>query len=132
MSFNLSALAAMRGLKAISYLLDGAKETYSHWTIRHFEKSGGYSKAIEDFKSLKPYDVQDYPLLNGVRWREMCHNRENVLSDINTQRRLKSTCALAQSDQSPKLSARRSFASLAIQNAHSEDSDQTAQMRSLI
>ena len=47
------------------------------------------------------------------------------------QRRLRSACASAQSDQS-SLSAWRNFASLAIQNPPSEDSDQTAQMRRLI
>ena len=56
---------------------------------------------------------------------------ENVRSDMCAQRRLKSACAFAQSDQS-SLSAWRNFASLAIQNASSEDSDQTARMRRLI
>ena len=44
------------------------------------------------------------------------------------QRRIKSACASAQSDQS-LLPTWRNFASLAIQNARSEHSDQTARMR---
>ena len=47
------------------------------------------------------------------------------------QQRLKSACASAQSDQS-FLSVWRHFASLPIQNAHSEYSDETARMRRLI
>ena len=45
------------------------------------------------------------------------------------QQRLKSDCAVWSESS---LSAWRIFASLAIQNAPSEDSDQTARMRSLI
>ena len=48
-----------------------------------------------------------------------------------TEWRLKSACAPAQYDQ-PAMSAWRNFASLAIINVPSEDSDQAAQMRSLI
>ena len=58
-------------------------------------------------------------------------NSENVPSDMSTQRKLKSACASVQSDQS-SLSPWRNLASLAIQNALSEDSDQTAHLRSLI
>ena len=47
------------------------------------------------------------------------------------KRRLKSACAFVQSHQS-SLSAWWNFASLAIQNTPSEDSDQTAQMCMLI
>ena len=55
---------------------------------------------------------------------------ETVPSDMYAQRRFKSACASAQSDQS--LSSYRKFASLAIQNASSEDSDQTTQMHKVI
>ena len=47
------------------------------------------------------------------------------------QQRLKSSCAPAQSDQS-SLPACKYIVSLAIQNVPSEDSNQTARMRSLI
>ena len=51
--------------------------------------------------------------------------RENVPSPMCTQERLKSACVSTQTDQSP-MSAWRNFASLAIQNVPSDDSDQTA------
>ena len=47
------------------------------------------------------------------------------------QRRLKSACTSAQSDRS-RLCPQEETASLAIQNAPSEDSDQTSRMRRLI
>ena len=56
---------------------------------------------------------------------------ENVPSDIYAQRRLKLACSSAQSHQY-SVSSWRNFASLAIQIAPSEDSEQTARMRSLI
>ena len=52
-------------------------------------------------------------------------------SNVCAQRRLKSACACAQSDQS-SLSAGRHLITLAIQNVPSEDSDQTLRMRRLI
>ena len=56
---------------------------------------------------------------------------EKVPFDMCAQRRLKSVCAFAQSDQS-SLSESRNFAPLAIQNESSENSDQTARTRRLI
>ena len=53
---------------------------------------------------------------------------ENVPSDICAQRWLISACGSVQSDQS-SLSAWRILASSAVQNAPSENSDQTARMR---
>ena len=57
--------------------------------------------------------------------------RENVPSYMCVQQALYWACPAAQFDQS-SLSTWRSFASLAIQNAPSEDTDQTAWMRRLI
>ena len=56
---------------------------------------------------------------------------ESLPSDMCAQRRLKSACASVQSDQS-SFSAKRNFASLAIQSASSENSDQTVPMRRLV
>ena len=55
----------------------------------------------------------------------------NVPSDMFAQRRFKSVCTFVQWSES-SLHAWRNFADLAIQNAPSEDSDQTERMRSLI
>ena len=57
---------------------------------------------------------------------------EKVPSAMCAQRRLKSSCAAARCLFGSLLSAWRNFASLAIQNAPSEDSDQTARMCRLI
>ena len=54
---------------------------------------------------------------------------ENVPTDMPAQRRLKSACPFSQSDQS-SMPSWSNLASLAIQNAPSEDSDQTAHARS--
>ena len=54
-----------------------------------------------------------------------------IPSDTCAERRLKSSSASAQSDQSP-LSALRNIASLSFQSSHSKDYDQTEQMRCLI
>ena len=55
---------------------------------------------------------------------------ENLPSDVLTMKTV-SACASWQPDQS-SLSSWRNFTSMTIQNASSEDSDQTAQMRRLI
>ena len=60
----------------------------------------------------------------NITWAATC---ENVPSDKCTQLRLKSACISMQSDQS-SLSTWKNFASLAIQDAPSEDSDPIAQM----
>ena len=56
---------------------------------------------------------------------------ENVLSDICAQRRLKSACASAHSDQSLRCPHKETLHPWLF-NAPSEDSDQTARMRRLI
>ena len=63
-------------------------------------------------------------------WNIWAVTWENVPSGMCAQRRLKSTCACAQSDYSLHCPSLRNFAFLDIQNA-TKDSDQTARMISL-
>ena len=71
-----------------------------------------------------------------IRYKDIWCNRhyesqrEKVYLLTCKPKRLKSACACAQSDQ--YLAAWRNHASLAIQNAHSEDSDQTVRTNKLI
>ena len=57
--------------------------------------------------------------------------RENIPFDMCAQRILKSACASAQSDQSFRCPHKETLYPWLSKNAHSEDSDQTAGMRSL-
>ena len=57
---------------------------------------------------------------------------ESVHSEMCAERRFKSACASAQFDQSPCCPHEEFLHPFAIQNAPSEDSDQTAHLRSLI
>ena len=65
--------------------------------------------------------------------KHMSHNvKKTVPFYMCVQRRLKSTWASAQSDQSLRCTHEENLASLAILNAPSEYSSQTARMRKLI
>ena len=70
-----------------------------------------------------------------IIWAFMTSMRATMLENIPfymcAQRRLKSICTITQSDKT-SLSVWKNVAGLAIQNAPSEDSDQTARMRKLI
>ena len=57
---------------------------------------------------------------------------ESIPSDMCAQRRLKLACASAQANQSLRCPHEENFASIASQNAPSEDSDQTGRMHRLI
>ena len=66
---------------------------------------------------------------NAFKWAALV---DNVLSNMCAQLKLKSACASAQSDQSLCCPHEKKIASSTIQNAPSDDSDQTARMRRLI
>ena len=65
-----------------------------------------------------------------LKWR-WAATSEIVPSNMCAQQRLKSACAIVQPDQSFSCLNEKTFASLTIQNAPMEDSDQNARMRRL-
>ena len=62
----------------------------------------------------------------------MNHNGENIPSDICVQRRLRSACASAQSDQSLRRPHEETLHLWISKNTPSEDSDWTAVVHRLI
>ena len=82
-----------------------------------------------------PYDITVYYILSINSFQLLNHLNRNVRQRTfwhvrSTKTQISLRISVVWSESSP--STWRNFASLAIQNAPSEDSDQTARMRSLI
>ena len=62
-----SGVTGLKGMKAVKTLLTGTRRVSSNgFWYREFEKPGGIRELVEDFKSVRPTNVRDFQMGDGV------------------------------------------------------------------
>lgn len=76
-----------RGLKAVRQLLRGSVEikSKSTSTVKEYSKTGGFRKALRDFDTVYPYNVERFNAPGGVYGKNgIVGDRELILSNGGT------------------------------------------------
>ena len=62
----ISASALLKGFKAVTDLIKRATYHPTDGNVREYIKYGDYKKAVDDFFSIRPFDVKRVKFTNGV------------------------------------------------------------------